>query len=723
MHLYTSMKSTSLLLLVSLFSSLSYSQKNARIEQDRCGTMIRLEKKFEENPQFRIRFEQQKNQFNKVLKENILSSINDGTGIESTNRTVLTIPVVFHVVLDNQSLVTDAQIQAQLDTLNKDFFGSNADSVKIPSYFKAVFGKSDIQFCLAKQTPDGDVTTGIDRVTTNQSSFGVDDAMKHVFSNGADIWDPSKYLNVWICALNNSLLGYSTFPTNTDASEDGVVIDYRSMPDGSYNNFNTGKTLTHETGHYFNLTHIWGDDDGGCNGSDDVDDTPNQANSTSGCLSGIVLDACTASGNGIMYQNYMDYSTDNCMVMFSAGQVVRMEAALAIYRSSLLLSNACITPIPKDFDAQIRSINQPAQRICTPSFSPTITIKNRGMQMLTSLIITTKIDNGATTTFNWTGSLAPSASIDISLNNLTTTTGNHILTITVSDPNNISDQDPTNNILTLNFQYYPAVTTVSESFESSAFPPTGWDIVNPDNLITWQRTTAVAKTGIASAMINNINNMFIRQKDDLRLPTISLSSSLDSAFLSFQVAAATYTSTSASGNHWDTLEVLVSTDCGQTYSSLYKKWGANLVTSSIERVDPFFPTPSQWRKDSVNLGNYIGNSNLLVAFRNTTGYENNIFIDDVNLRTVTVNPNLKAKGFLVTPNPTRNSIAVQFYPPPVNLKAVELFNSVGQKINEVMVSGVGNTNYAFDLSSYAAGTYMVRVVFTDHVEVRRIIKY
>lgn len=696
----------------------AFAQNNERVVQDQCGTMIRLQARLQRRPELRAGFDQRLDEFNKMM--------NDKTGPaekDQLSKTPVLVPVVFHIVMTNPSLVTDAQIQAQLDTLNKDFFGTNGDSVRIPSYFKSYFGKSSIQFCLAQRTPDGEVSSGIDRVVTTSTSFTVDDGVKHASTGGVAGWDSDKYLNIWICNLSGGYLGYATFPDDGYPDEQGVVIDYRTLPGGSYSNYNGGKTLTHETGHYFNLYHIWGDDGTACTGTDYVNDTPNQAGSTSGCYSGLRTDNCTTSGNGIMYQNYMDYSNDACLVMFTTEQVNRMENALAVYRPSLLNSDGCEAVVLKDYNVQLKSVDQPGSLICTPSFTPAITIRNRGLITLTSLRISVMLDEGNATVYNWTGSLASEETTSITLNILTASAGDHLLTIYTSYPNEQLDQETGNDTLQLNFQYNLPVTEISESFEAATFPPAGWSITNADGGITWSKTTDAAKTGLGSVMINNYDYTTIGQKDDLRLPPIALASSLDTAFFSFQIAAAAYTATSTSGNVWDTLEVLASTDCGQSFTSLYKKWGSSLVTRAAATTSAFVPVSSEWRKDSIDLSAYIGSANLLLAFRNTTGYENNIYLDDINLRTVTVNPNLKSQGFLVAPNPTQGALSVQFYPQPANLRSIQVFTATGMKLIEQAVgTGQASNIYWFDLSGYAAGVYIVRAVFADKVIVRKVIK-
>ena len=177
-----------------LFFCFSLAAQNNGPVNERCGTMPYLQKKLQENAVLRSRFEQKKIEFNRTVSSR---SQNNNARINA----VVYIPVVFHIVMANPSLVTDAQIQAQVDTLNKDFFGANGDSVRIPSYFKSLFGKSNIQFCLAQRTPEGEATDGINRVVTTKTGFTFDDAVKHSYSGGADSWNTSKYFNVWVCPL------------------------------------------------------------------------------------------------------------------------------------------------------------------------------------------------------------------------------------------------------------------------------------------------------------------------------------------------------------------------------------------------------------------------------------------------------------------------------------------------------------------------------------------
>ena len=175
-----------LLLVTAYFSRLSAQQNRQALKQEQCATMTRLEAKFKRNPALKAAFKQQLETFNKKMNRQSAKEL--GVDSASNINTTYTIPVVFHVVLSNQAKVTDAQILAQLDILNKTYAGIYPDSAAIPAYFKPLFGKSNIQFCLAQRTPNDEPTTGIERIITTATSFSpVNDFVKHAVTGGADI--------------------------------------------------------------------------------------------------------------------------------------------------------------------------------------------------------------------------------------------------------------------------------------------------------------------------------------------------------------------------------------------------------------------------------------------------------------------------------------------------------------------------------------------------------
>jgi hypothetical protein len=258
------------------------------------------------------------------------------------NRTnaVVTIPVVVHVVYNTSAQnVPQSQIDAQIRVLNEDYAKLNADVANTPSIYAGLAANTNIQFVLAQRDPSGNPTTGVVRKQTKTRSFSSNDFVKYSSKGGSDAWPRDKYLNLWLCNLGQGLLGYAQFPGGAPAT-DGVVCLYSSVPGGSATNYNKGRTATHEVGHWLNLRHIWGD--ATC-GNDLVSDTPTQQTSNGGCPA---FPHITCSNQGDMSMNYMDYTYDGCMYMFTTGQSTRMNALFASggARASLLTSTGGTAP-------------------------------------------------------------------------------------------------------------------------------------------------------------------------------------------------------------------------------------------------------------------------------------------------------------------------------------------------------------------------------------------
>jgi hypothetical protein len=265
-------------------------------------------------------------------------------GLEAARVGITVIPTVVHVVYNSsrpEQNISDAQIRSQIDVLNRDFRKQNPDIASVPAAFQPLAADTRIEFVLATTDPNGNPTNGITRTATTETGF-IDDRVKSTATGGADPWPSDRYLNVWVCLLEEGLLGYAQFPGGP-AETDGVVITYTGF--GTTGTaaapFNLGRTATHEVGHWLNLRHIWGDDGNGCNGSDFVDDTPNQAGPNTG-LPRFPRVTCNNGPNGDMFMNYMDYTDDAGMFMFTTGQVVRMQAVLDFERASLGVS----APVP-----------------------------------------------------------------------------------------------------------------------------------------------------------------------------------------------------------------------------------------------------------------------------------------------------------------------------------------------------------------------------------------
>ena len=264
----------------------------------------------------------------------------------ATERTVVTIPVVIHVVYFNATQnLSDAQLLSQIDVLNADFRRLNADAGNTPPAFQGSAADCEVNFCMATQDPGGNPTNGIQRRQTTVNGFSTNDNMKFFSTGGLDIWDRNKYLNLWVCNLSGGLLGYAQFPGGA-AATDGVVCDYAYFGTiGASAPFDKGRTATHEVGHWLNCFHIWGDDGTSCAGTDQVGDTPNQADENYGCPVFPTI-SCSNGPNGDMFMNYMDYTDDACMNLFTTGQKTRMQALFAPggARAALTTSPGCQAP-------------------------------------------------------------------------------------------------------------------------------------------------------------------------------------------------------------------------------------------------------------------------------------------------------------------------------------------------------------------------------------------
>ncbi|MCC6251005.1 MAG: T9SS type A sorting domain-containing protein [Bacteroidia bacterium] len=303
--------------------------------QRTCATMDKLNQMIQEDPNVLI----QKQESDRIISE--LANKQQNTG-----RAVKTIPVVVHVVyFNNTQNISDQQIQSQIDVLNKDFRKLNTDISSVPSVWTNIAADTEFEFCLATKDPQGNTTTGITRTSTTTDGFSVNnDNVKFDNQGGKNAWPRDQYLNLWVCRISGGILGYAQFPGQGSASTDGVVIDYRYMGTTGTATapYNKGRTATHEIGHWMGLYHIWGDSN--C-GDDQVADTPTQQEANYGCVSFPHV-TCSNGPNGDMFMNYMDYSNDACLYMFTTGQKNRMNAAFTQYRSSLLNSQGCSGNVP-----------------------------------------------------------------------------------------------------------------------------------------------------------------------------------------------------------------------------------------------------------------------------------------------------------------------------------------------------------------------------------------
>ena len=213
-------------------------------------------------------------------------------------------------------------------------------------------------------------------------------------------------------------------------------------------------------------------------------------------------------------------------------------------------------------------------------------------------------------------------------------------------------------------------------------------------------------------------NTSVDRHDDLAMPNYSYSG-IDSIFLSFNLAHITKTLPGTTGSRLDTLTVLLSRDCGNTFTTIYKKYGEELQTVNDPNFQismmNFVPLASQWRRDSVNLGRCLGATEPLfqVVFRFSGNMENNFYLDDVNIRSQVLPAKLKNEGYLILPNPFRTTFGVWHYQVPTNLRYINVYNSVGQLVYSKQFPGGGEKFFQVDLAGRAAGIYTVNIGYED----------
>ena len=403
--------------------------------------------------------------------------------------------------------------------------------------------------------------------------------------------------------------------------------------------------------------------------------------------------------------------------------------AVSDYGNNIYVDNFAVSGVKtKQFNASVLSISQPFGTLCVPAFTPEVTIANYGLDTLKSLKINYQVDNGPVGTFDYIGTLARCSTQVVTLNQITSVPGSHVLTIFSTEPNGMPEQFPSNDTARKIFVISPMLDApVSEGFESTTFPPTNWNIINPDGSLTWERTTAAAKTGTGSMVIKNFDYPVANSVDKFASPVVKFDPAVDSFFVSFDYAyrqGITYPGSTQLP--LDTLELQITQDCGQTFTTIWKKWGEDLQTVSDPNFTSgqmFTPTnDNQWKNINIYLSPIIGNKNFQVYFVAKSNQQNNLYIDNINIYTKTLPQRLKNQGYLIYPNPFSNSFIIRNYQVPTTLQKVAIYNSVGQLVWVKDLNGRGNTEMTVDFSRFAGGIYIVKLMYDDKTVVERIVK-
>lgn len=569
---------------------------------------------------------------------------------------VYRIPVVVHVIHNGEAIGTASNIPTQnildqITVLNEDFrrmAGTPGWSSDPRS------ADTQIEFVLAKRDPNGNPTTGIVRWNRNTMGWNAP-PYTQAYMDGtikpATIWDPNWYLNIWVANLSGGLLGYAQFPDASGllgmpgdqgigtctqgANTDGVVILYSvfgSALKGSTGlsaPYHLGRTATHEVGHWLGLRHVWGDQQPNC-GDDFCDDTPMGNNPVYGCAAGGPSCGATASLTR-MVENYMEYSDDGCMNLFTLDQALRMRVVLEYSprRRSLVTSPALVPPATTD--ASLIDLPLP-QDLCPGTYNINTVLRNSGTNTLTSIPVAYRLNGGLWQTQTWSGTLAGGATTTFTLTGLNLTTpGEYLLTACTNlagDPDRTEDTTTTR--IVIHNGFYPLYEIFETGWEGRPVPPNLWRVRDPNNdCFTWRPGHCTGSNGqrTTALFVNCWAYSQTGRRDELYTPLIDLTGAPGTVQLQFDVAYRRYDNTST-----DELRVEISADCGATWSAtpLYQRSGGTLATGANTTARFVPAAAADWRTETVNLASYVGQK-IRLRFVTINQYGNCIWIDNVRV--------------------------------------------------------------------------------------------
>lgn len=635
------------------------------------------------------------------------------------------IPVVVHIIHNGEPVgtgtnISDAQILSQLDVINKDFNRMNADATNTPPEFAAVAGSMDIEFVLALRDPFGLPTTGIVRVNGGRSSWLV--SQENEFK-ALSYWPAEDYLNIWVLNLSGGFIGYAQFPVsnlpgledyqNGVAATDGVVIHYKAFGSSDYGSFdlepafNKGRTLTHELGHFFGLRHIWGDQT--C-GTDYVDDTPEQRNETVGCPAHPSATTCTTTINK-MFQNYLDYTNDACMNLFTQGQVQRMQLILdnpaVPRRNSLLNSPGLLPPNCSEPDVAILDKITPGPVTCNNR--PILTMKLRSLSCdpISSLKVQYRVNGSSPLTTIFTGlNILPGSVTELNFGSMNLTSGMNTIEATVLEINGIADYNPANST----YQSRILVDNSSDRIPlREKFNEMTWPVITPMEGTQWQ---------LSSTNFNNSASFRAFEAPDgpseswLVTPVLDFSNATKASMF-FDLSYAW------NGTDNDRLRILVSPDCGDTYQNVlppFDRTGlalANAVSATSWQPE----NESQWQlRRYINLNNYAGLELVRIAFVFTNRQGNNIYVDNVEFfLSDDPNPLFLRDGPFTVYWQTLSEAKVTFNLDERSDVFIEILDVTGRKVTGVDLKDVLNQTYSITTGIAGEGLY----IFRAHIRGKR----
>ncbi len=617
---------------------------------------------------------------------------NSGTGSRASHG-VKIIPVVVHVIHNGGvENISDAQIQSQIDVLNEDFrkmAGTNGDGNGVDT---------EIEFCLAKISPDGHCTNGIVRV---QSALTNHLPYQRNLLKELSFWDNTRYLNIYVIKSiggGSGTAGYSSYPGGSPDA-DGIVVRHNYFGRTETASATLGRTTTHEISHWFGLYHTFNNGCGTdtCTDGDYICDTPPAANPNYGCP---VVNSCSNDFPDVNDQvaNYCDYSDDDCKNMFTAGQKARMDATLNTFRT-LIWSASNLTATGCDSNYIAPSVCPPVadftaltNNICVGS---SITFYNRSL------------NNPASFIWNFPGG-TPASSSALNPSVAYSSTGTFDVMLIASDSTG-NDTLALPGYVTVTTPVAGMPATWGDDFENGNFPTNSLMVDNPDSGITWERTTDAAFEGIASARIQNLINTNYGQTDALLLPRIDFTALAMPLKLGFKWAYAR-----SDANYSDELIVLVSDDCGTTWAQKFYRTG-NALASGPTQTTLFIPDSTQWKTASIDLSSYSVSDHVDIKIVNVTDGGNALYIDSLKLGDFDfsalpspVNEIEELPSVILFPNPAQNTLTISITGKErQSISEIKVINLVGGKL--LQLSNLNVTEATINTSQLPTGMYLISI--------------
>jgi len=653
----------------------------------KCGFLEANEYLFNQDKTAKQRFDQ----LIKAANEQDAKDIQQKSAIAT-----YTIPVVFHVLhLGGSENISDAQIKDAMVILNRDFAKKNADTTSIINQYKPIAADCQIRFELASLDENGQCTNGITRHYTANTNWTPS------FSNYIYTWDRTKYMNVYVVkTMQAGAAGYTYLPGTAGATADAIVVLHNYVGSIGTSSGFSSRTLTHETGHWFNLQHVWGSTNqpGVACGDDGVSDTPITKGHTNCNLNSA---ACT-SGIIENVQNYMEYAY--CSRMFTQGQKTRMH-------------NCIIGGI-----AGRDNLSSNANLIATGVINPNLNcapkaefISNPVTCVGNNFSFTDFSYNAPVTSWLWS---SPSASNTSTLQNgVLNFINSGIASVKLKVANNFGEDSITKQNLIVLAGVNSGTLNLAQGFET-VFPDNNWIATMPQFGSAFKTNTIAAASGTNCAWVDNFYDN-PNGPVSIYSPLYNLQNLVSVPQFEFKYA---YAQQATSNN--DALKVFISTNCGANWTPLFSKSGTQLSTNGGTLITTAFlnPQPAQWKTEMLSLSGYEGNQKVAFKIEFTPNGGNNIFVDDINVSGVVgikENSSVLSDVF-VYPNPFSNNITIKGNET-AKISSVKLFDILGKEINAVIEKNNDEIKIT-NIENIAPGIYFLKLNSTEGSKTIKIIK-